>query len=184
MNKIVAGIVAILIVVVIGAYFFFVGKEYVVKLSEPDIQAKLQEKLPLTKTYLFIIQVTLDNPRVNLENGSNKVKAGLDILFNITLNKVPKPLGGEVDISGGVLYLAEKGQFFLTNPIIENLKVQGIPQEYTDKVNKALSKALAEYYKEHPIYTLRATDVKQAAARLILKNVIIKNKELIITLGI
>ena len=174
----------ILIAVAVGVYFYFSGKEYVVRISESEIQEKLQEKLPLMKTYYFIIQVTLDNPRVHLENGSNRVGAGLDVVFNITLNKNPKPLGGTVDVSGGILYSAEKGQFFLTNPVIENLEVQGIPQDYTDKANKALTKALAEYYEKHPIYTLRATDAKQAAARMVLKDVIIENRELVVTLGI
>lgn len=174
----------ILIAVAAGTYYYFFGKEYIVRLTEPEIQEKLEEKLPLTKTYLFIINVTLDNPRVNLQDGSSRVSAGLDVVFNITLNKNPKPLGGKVDASGGILYLAEKGQFFLTNPVVENLDVQGIPRQYTDKANIALSKALAEYYENHPIYTLHATDVKQAAARMILKNVIIENRELVVTLGL
>jgi len=184
MKKVAIVAVAILIALLAGTYYYFSGKEYVVRLSESDIQGKLEEKLPLTKTYLFIIQVTLNNPRVNLKNGSSKVGAGLDVVFNITLNKNPKPFGGTVDVSGGVRYLSEKGQFFLTNPVIESLTVQGIDPKYTNKANKALTKALAEYYKNHPIYTLRVTDVKQAAARMVLKDVIVKNQELVITLGI
>jgi len=175
---------AILIALLAGTYYYFSGKEYVVRISESDIQDKLEEKLPLTKTYLFIIQVTLNNPRVNLKNGSNKVGAGLDVVFNITLNKNPKPLGGTVDVSGGVRYLSEKGQFFLTNPAIESLTVQGIDPKYTDKANKALTKALAEYYKNNPIYTLRVNDLKQAAAKMVLKDVVVENQELVITLGI
>lgn len=184
MKKVAIAAVVILIAVVAGTYYYFSGKEYVVRLSEPEITEKLEEKLPLTKTYLFVIQVTLDNPRVHLENGSKRVNAGLDVVFNITLNKNPKPIGGKVDASGGILYLAEKGQFFLTNPVVENLQVQGIPAEYTNKLNTALTKALAEYYKKRPIYTLRVTDAKQAVARMVLKDVIVENRELVITLGI
>ncbi len=112
------------------------------------------------------------------------VSVGLDVIFNITLNKNPKPIGGTLDVSGGVLYLAEKGEFYLTNPIINNLTVQGIAQKYVDKANKALSKALAEYYKNNPIYTLHVTDMKQTAAKLALKDVVVQNKQLVITLGI
>ncbi len=43
---------------------------------------------------------------------------------------------------------------------------------------------MAKYYEENPIYTLRVTDAKQAAARMVLKDVIIENKELVVTLGI
>lgn len=184
MKKVAIVAVVVLITLLAGTYYYFFGKEYVVRLSESDIQSKLEEKLPLTKTYLFIIQVTLNNPRVHLENGSRKVGAGLDVVFNITLNKNSKPIGGTVDVSGGVLYLAENGQFFLTDLVIESLTVQGIAPKYTDKANKALTKALAEYYKNNPIYTLRVSDAKQAIAKMVLKGVIVENQELVVTLGI
>lgn len=184
MKKVAIVAVVIFIAVMPGTYYYFSGKEYVVHLSEPEIVGKLKKRLPLTRTCLFIIQVTLDNPRVLLENGSNRVEAGLDVVFNITLNKNSKPMGGTVDASGGIVYLAEKGQFFLTDPLVENLQARGIPDEYTNKVNIALTKALAEYYEKHPIYTWRATDAKQAVARMVLKDVIVDNRELVVTLGI
>ena len=185
MFKKVAIIATVLVVFsLVGAYYYFSGKEYVLQLSESEIKTKLEEKMPFKKTYFFIFQITLNNPRVHLLKGSNEVKAGLDVIFNIKLNKNPKPLGGTVDITSGVSYLPEKGEFFLTNPKVENLTVQGLDSKYTDKANKALSKALAEYYKKHPIYRLSRTDAKQAMAKMVLKDVIIENKHLVIKLGI
>ena len=168
----------------VGAYVYFAGKEYVYRFSESQIQESLQEKLPLTNTYFFIIQVSLKNPRVQLENGSNRVNAGLDVEFNITVNNNPNPLGGSVDASGGIRYVSEEGQFLLTDPVIERMSVQGISQEYLEKANSARTKALADYYSKHPIYTLSTLDAKQTAARMVLKNVVVENRELVITLGI
>lgn len=174
----------VLVAVLASAYLFFTGKEYVFRISESEIQNTLQKSLPMTKTYLFIIQVTLNNPRVQLENGSNRVNAGLDVELNITVDQNPEPLGGSIDVSGGVRYEPKAGQFYLTNPNIEQLEVQGIPEKYTDKVNIALSRALAEYYSEHPIYTLSAFDAKQVVVRMVLKDVIVEKEELVITLGV
>lgn len=184
MDKKVFIAISIFIVLSAGAYFYFTGTEYVVRMSESEIREKLDKKLPLTKSYFFIIQITLKNPRVMLEERSKRVKAGLDILLNIKINKNPKPLGGTIDVSGGVKYLAEKGEFFLTDPIIENLGVQGIPNKYLDKVNKALTQLLTKYYESNPIYTLHLSDSKQAIARMALKDVAVVNKELVVTLGI
>lgn len=167
-----------------GAYTYFSGKEYVVKITELQIQDTMQETLPLTKTYLFIFQITLDSPRVELINGSDRIKAGLDITLNIQLGNENKPLGGSADISGGVKYLSNEGSFYLTNPVIEQLSIQGVPQEYTDRVTNVVESALAEYYSTHPAYKLKAGDIKQAAAQLVLRDVIIENQELVITLGI
>ena len=72
----------------------------------------------------------------------------------------------------------------LTDPVIERMSVQGISQEYLEKANSALTKALADYYSKHPIYTLSTLDAKQTAARMVLKNVVVENRELVITLGI
>ena len=181
-KAIIVGVV--LLVVTASAYFYFAGKEYVIRFSESDIQNTLEKSLPLTKTYLFIIQVTLENPRVQLENGASRVNAGLDVVFNITVGQNLEPLGGSVDLSGGVRYVSETGQFFLTDPIIEHLQIQGVPDLYTEKINSALSKALSEHYSENPINTLSTLDAKQATVRLVLKKIIVENQELVITLGV
>ncbi len=94
MKKIVISIITILLILVLGLYFYFSGKEYVFSFSESQIHEKLATKLPLNKKYLIIFEVTLDNPRVTLTNGSDRVAAGLDVILNIWINKNPIPLGG------------------------------------------------------------------------------------------
>ena len=168
----------------IGTYLYFQGNEYRFRFTEAELQDKLAERLPLRKTYLFIFEVVLDDPRLELIEGSNRVNAGLDVTLNIKLNDEPLPIGGELDVSGGVRYEAADGQFFLTEPAIENLSIQGVPAKYTAKVNSVLTKAIGEYYLDRPIYTLKDSDVKNAAAKLLLKTVIVKDQVLIVTLGI
>lgn len=166
-----------------SAYFYFSRREYVVRITETQIREKLESKLPITKHYFTIVELTLNNPRVALKNGTSRVTAGLDATLNITALPNPKPLAGTIDVSSGINYLAETGQFFLSNPKIEDLQIQGIPQILQTKVLEALSKALTEYFQKNPIYTLR-NNVKQAAVRMVLKSVKIENQELVITLGI
>ena len=128
--------------------------------------------------------MVLDNPRLSLINGTDRVDAGLDAALNVHINDMPLSLGGELDVSGGVRYDEIDGQFFLTDPVIENLNIQGIPDRYSERANNVLTKALGEYYADRPIYTLRETDAKQAVAKLLLKDVIVRNRELVVTLGI
>jgi hypothetical protein len=172
-----------LCLVALGAYYFS-GKEYEIRLTEEQIRAKLSERMPIRKDYLIIFEVILDNPRVSLVDGTNRIAGGLDVVLNIGLKSEKLPLGGTLDVSGGVRYEPDTGRFFLTEPVIERFAVQGVPEQYTEKVNKVLTKALGEYYSNHPIYTLSAFDLKQGAARLLLKSVVIESKQLVITLGI
>jgi hypothetical protein len=184
MNKTMIISIIIIIILVVLIYLFFSGREHTIKITEAQLQDKLRKRLPLNKDYFFIFEVTLENPRVSLKNGRKKILVGLDIILNIKINREPKPLTGSIEVSGGVKYDAEKGQFFITDPAVENLKAKGIPDKYTDKVNKALSKILTGYYATHPIYTLKTTDMKQTAAKLVLKNVDIHDNILIINLGV
>jgi uncharacterized protein DUF1439 len=167
-----------------GAYYYFHGREYVYRLTEAQLQQALSERLPFTKTYLFIFQVTLDHPRVTLVNGSDRVRAGLDITFNVQVGDQPVLLSGSVDASGGVRYDPTVGKLFLTQPKIERLELHGVPEQYTARTAAVLSKALETYYADHAIYTLNASHAKEIAARLVLKSVTVKDQQLVVTLGI
>lgn len=154
-----------------------------IKITERQIQEKLQQTLPLKKSYLFIFGVTLDSPRIELINGSDRINAGLDIILNVQLGSENKPLCGSVDVSGGVRYVSNDGGFYLTDPVVEQLTIRGLPKEYTQRATKVIETVLTEYYSMHPVYKLKAGDIKQVATKLVLRKVIIENQELVVTLG-
>jgi len=183
MNRYIVIVIGLLIMATAAAYFYLSGKEYVIRIPEIQIQHKLSDKLPITKTYWLIFSVTLDNPRVDLIEENGRVKAGLDITLNIKIGKLKQPLEGSVDASGQLKYEPTNGQFYLADLVIERLDLQGVPDKHINKVSKAVSKALSEYYSTHPVYTLKSSDVKQAAAKLVLKNIIVDRDELVVTLG-
>lgn len=185
MNKTLVLLLLLLAVLAVGgAYYYFAGKDYPLRFSEQQLQEKLGAKLPLTKTYLMIFQVTLDHPRVRLVEGSSRVNAGLDVVLNIRAGNQAQPLGGSLDVSGGILYVPERGEFFLTDPRVERIDPQGLTEKYAGQLNGVLARALAEYFADHPCYRLNPADLKQAAAKRVLKQVVVENRELVVTLGL
>ena len=184
MKRIGPALLVLLVVAVAGTLYFFWGEEYVYRFPESELQARLDERLPLTRRYFLIFEVTLDNPRVKLVEGEDRVRAGLDIRLNIHLGDQARPLGSSVDVSSGLRYASDTGSLYLTDPVIEHFTVEGIPTHYVERVNSVIAKAIADYFAVHPIYTLRATDARQAAVRLVLKDVVVKDRELVVTLGI
>lgn len=184
MKKAFIAIAVLLVVAIIGSAVYLAKREYVFRFSEAQIQENLAAKLPVSKTFFFIFQITFDHPRVTLVGESGRVHAGLDVLLNVVLGNESKPLVGTLDLSGGVLYSPERGAFFLTDPLIERFAMDGMPEKYSEKVNAALTKAIAAYFVEQPIYTLRAADTRQAAARFVLKSVAVENRELVVKLGL
>ncbi len=182
--KYIAAFVAIFVLLVAAALLFLRDKDYIFRFSEPELHERLNEHLPWSERYLFIFEVTLDNPRIDLIEGSDRVAGGLDATLNIFVNDNPKPLGGAIDLTGGVRYVSDEGAFYLTDPTIEKIAIQGIPDVYANKANEALSKALSAFYRSRPIYRMGGGDPKQLAARLLLKDVVVKDEHLIVTLAL
>lgn len=183
MRNIVVGLIAIILLGV-GVFFLISQNDYVFRFSEADLRERVDQRLPWTKRYLFIFDVTVDNPRIDLVEGSDRVAGGVDILLNITLGGSELPLGGAVDVSGNVLYQSEDGEFFLTDPEIENVRVEGVPERFSNQANEAISMALREFYRTRPIYSLQGTDASHVAARLVLKDVVVEDEHLVVTLGL
>lgn len=180
------GVVILILVLLLGAagvYLYMSGKKYEISLTETQLKAKLDEHLPMKNTYMVIIDVTLDNSRVALLEGSDRINAGVDVTVAIRAGS-PMQFKGTVDASAGIAYEPTKGQFFLTNPIVEKVTIPGVPETYTSKVNSVISYALSDYFKKQPVYTLDAADYKQRATQVILKGVVIKDRRLILELGI
>lgn len=184
MHRTIIVLVIVVLAIAAGAYFYVSSQEYIVRIPEEQLLEKLQENLPISKSYFFIFQVTLDKPRVELTNGSDRINAGLDVILNIKLGSEEKPLSGSLDASGTIRYEPESGQFYLSDPIVEQLSIQGIPEKYIGKATAVMGKALAEYYADHPIYTLKADGIKQGAAKLVLKSVLVENQALALVLGL
>jgi len=184
LRKIYVGIGTVVVLGVIIGYFLLRGREWVVRISEQEMKAKLEESLPLQKTYLWVIRVTLSNPRITLIEGSDRLHAGLDLALNLKLGGAKEPLGGSVDVSGTVRYDAETKSFYLKNPRVEKLTLAGIADEEANQANEAVSLALTGYFEKNPVYTLTNKDIKQASARLLLKSLVIEDHHLVVTLGI
>lgn len=165
-----------------AAFPFFHDSRVEIRLSESQVLEAVGRKLPFRKTYLTLFDVTLDNPRIRLVDGSDRVRAGLDVSVRNKLSSKP-PMRGSADMSGVVRYVPELGEFYLDRPEIETLSVDGIPPAYMDKVDDVLTKAFGLFFKVRPIYMLKDTDSKQAAAMLALKDVSVEAGELVLTLG-
>ena len=76
-----------------GALLMASKSDYEYRFTESELQEKLGERLPLTKKYLYVFDVTLDEPRVDLTEGSERIAAGIDVVLNINLGSSTTPLG-------------------------------------------------------------------------------------------
>ena len=179
-------IISLLIVCIItlGSIFYLKGKHFTVHITEAQILKKLDEKAPFKKTYLTIFKTVIQNPRVHIKDNSERISVGADVTVNINIKKYSKKLSGTIDVLTGISYNNETHQFFLVNPEIEKISMQGIPDKYVSKVNSIVNKALQKYLAETVVYKLKADSKAKTVAKMILKSIRVKNKNVIVTLGI
>jgi hypothetical protein len=182
--KLIAAAVLVVLALIAAGFFFLRDQEFTFRLSESELRERLDDRLPWSERYYLIFEVTVDNPRVDLIEGSDRVAGGVDATLNIFINNNPQPLSGAVDLSGSVKYVREEAAFYLTDPQVENVRIAGVPDRYANKANEAISSALSAFYKSRPIYTLEGTDASHQAARLLLKDVTVKDEHLIVTLAL
>ncbi len=178
-------IVALVLVLLFAGGFLYVrNKQYNVIITQQQIDDALQKKFPVTKTHLLIFRITYSNPHLTLLPDSNRIEVGLDAEVSIKILNEAKKLGGTVLVTSALAFRSETKQFFLASPQINKLEIQGVPQQYLDKVTDFASIAAREYLQEFPVYTLKAKDTKTAAAKLLLKDVQVKSREIHVTLGL
>lgn len=180
-------VIALIVALGAAAWYAF-DREYVIRIDEDTIRAQLEARLPMRRSLLRIAEVELAHPRVDFCAdgecaGADRVRVGLDVRIELAGAASGRSFGGALDVEAGVRYDAADGRFYLVDPVITRLDVQDLPEAYRARLSGALRLLLAEVLSRQPIYTLRATDAKRAAARWLLKSVAVSGRELVVTLG-
>ena len=182
MKKLMILVLAILLVAGVAGYFYLSSEGHVIELTESELQASMSEQLPMTNRYLAVTEVTLDNSEVSLKDGSDRIHVLLDVAFNFV--GVPATVTGEADVSGGIKYVPEKHQFFVTDPEVDELRVEGVPTQFADVVDAAFNETLAMVYEGQPLYTLDDSIMREAAAKALLQEVEVQDGKLLLKLGL
>jgi hypothetical protein len=173
-----------LIAAATGGCQYMSGEGHQVRISEAQLQEKLDKRFPRTQSYMGIFGLTLEHPRVHLDNGSGRIGVALDFELSLGLARQRGPFRGSLDFSTGLSYVSDTGSFFLSDPVIENLNVEGLSTRQTKRLRAALGTAIAEHALSHPVYSLKDTDIRQLAARMTLKSVVVDQGALVLTMGL
>jgi hypothetical protein len=158
------------------------GREWVIRIPEAQIQEALDRRFPVLRRHLLIFTIRYQNPKVALAEGSDRLRASVDAETLFAVNE--RPFTGAAVVSGDLEYHPATGEFRLREAKVERFAVGGLPEKYTTLVAQVGTGLLQDHLDRSPVYRLKPTDVKQAAARLALKRVVVRNGHLEVTLGL
>jgi hypothetical protein len=150
----------------VPAWLLLRGNTWTFTLTQAELEAKLAARFPLQKTYLLVLDVHYENPRVRLTEGSSEVVVGVDVRTDIAVGG--KPVQGSAD---------------LVTKLLE-LRIAGVDAKTTDRVRAAANVLAAEQLSGIPVYRLKWTDAKQAAARFVLQSATVRDGRLVVVLGV
>lgn len=182
-KKWIGAVLALLVLAAAAGYWYLGRLSYELRITQAQLEQKLAEKLPLTRAYP-IFAVTLANPRVHLNEQSDRIDFGLDVTMALQSGSIRPPIRSEVDVSAGIRYDPQRGAFFLTDPVVDRLRLDGVQDKFMAMPNTVLSNAIAAYFAERPIYTLSSSDPKQRLAQMLVKRVVVERGEIVVHMGL
>ena len=166
------------------AYFVFTGTELTLTLTQAELETRLDAKFPLTKKHLGLFEVKYSNPRIVLMPDADRLRFAMDAELGNLIGQAGNRLSGTAEVTGGLRYDAERYEFYLTDPKVERIDIEGIPDSIASKVEPAFQTLAQEALERLPIYKLEPTDIKKVTARTVLKRIAVSNGNLVMVLGL
>lgn len=154
----------------------------IIEITQQQIQERLAQKFPISRTYLVGLNLTLSDPEVVLEEGSDRIGFKVSAATNIKVDG--ESIGGRINLSSGVGYRRDEGALALLDPGVEEVALSRLPREYEDEVVAAADLAVGHYLEGYTVYKLDRKDLKQRLAKLVLQEVAVRNGALRVKLGV
>lgn len=183
--KIVFGVALVLAFATASLWLFFQGKRYEVRITEAQVQEKMQKAFPFSKNYLLFFKVGFENPRFKIDAETGRVHAGMDMKLDFLKNgEDQKPLAGKLDFNSKVIFNSETHAFYLSEPTLEQLSIPGLPDKWRERTEVFLTKVLTQYYRDQPVYVLTDKNLKTTTAKLLLKSLKVDGTTIVVELGV
>lgn len=165
------------------AFFALKGDEYTVYVEQDQIQAAIDKKLPFSKRVALIFDLNVRNTKVSLTPGSDRISASTDVDLGGQLKGEEKKVGGTVTSEAGIRYDQENFCFYILDPEIKSVTIQGIPEKYTSRVADGTKPILQKYLSDVRVYKIKDDNLKMKLAKAVLKKVEVVQGKLALTLG-
>ena len=182
--------VGLLCALAVAAALVVVSLDLGLVLTREDIQQALDPRFPVVEETRFL-DLHLREPRVSLEEGTDRIGLEIDVL--VAVHPVDLPLGrrfdgaeirGGIGTTGALRYEASEGAFYLAEPRIETLTVEGLADEHVERVRGLAERALGALLAVRPVYRFREDELGERATRVVLRSAVVRNGGLHVELGL
>jgi hypothetical protein len=155
------------------------GSNLAIELTEQDLQTRLATYFPVQNCGLIIVCLDVAPPQISLREGTDRIALSTNLSATLGQRRYP----GTLAFSGKVRYVAEDGDFFLDDIVLDRFELAGIPMHYTEILRNRGPGLLRGALSTRPIYTLKGDTLQQRFARLAVRDVRVVNGKLRISMA-
>lgn len=126
--------------------------------TRAELQSAVDKKFPTTLRYGELVSVQLSNPRLVLDQATNRVTTQMDAVMSNTILPAP-PVNGTMSLNSGVKYDPTRRAVLLDNPTVQDVQVQGMSQ-YTQQLNAIGAVVAEQLLRDYPLYTFKPEELR------------------------
>ena len=151
-------ILLLLIVNTLSACGYTDGK-LTLDFSAQQIQEAIAPKFPAENCPLPLTCITLQNPKVTLADGSDR----LTMSFDTAVSLLGQPVTGTAVVSAKPRYQSTSGEIYLDETRIENLVFKGVSPKVLDAITQYGSALAQQSLERTPIYSFKNAQADKIA---------------------
>ena len=159
--------------------FSLAAQAYEVRLTEQQLQQQLDSQMPLSQSQ-GIVTLTLSHPKLDLLPSGNRLSLRTNALI---VTSIGLQSSGQLTVEGKIRYDKASYSFFIEEPVIRQLDIDGLAPGLHPQLISMAQKALTPALTGQPVYTLSDQDVTQAMARMMLKSLTITETEVVLVMS-
>lgn len=159
------------------------GRTFTVKLERAQLQAAVDARLPLEKDALLVLRLRIPRATVLLAEGADRIGMRCAVELDLRVGAGRELLAGELEADTRLRYDPARHAFFLTDPVVRDASVKGLPAQHTALAAKYAGLALARFAADHPVHVIQDDSLKLRLARAVLREVRVEDGKLVAVLG-
>ena len=143
------------------------------------LQQSIQKKFPYTERYFSLLDVTLSNPVLSTQPAADRMLITLDAQVLPPLMKTPWQ--GELLVSGSLRIDPVRRVVLLTEPRLENIKLDAATGSYTSRVARLGTQLAQDLIGETVLYTFAPDAFVVAGKRFVPTGITTRKDSLVVS---
>ncbi|QRX81032.1 DUF1439 domain-containing protein [Glaciimonas sp. PAMC28666] len=150
-----------------------------VDFSLTSLQQSLNKRLPFTKRYLGLIEVTASNAQLALDAGQGRLLVDMDVTMALPLTG--KSWSGKLAMSGVIALDGAHNAVILTNTRLDRITLANLDGAYSEQATQIGGLLARELMQSVPLYSFKPEDLRFVGVTFVPTKIVTRTDRLVVT---